>query len=176
MAFLKLRWWLFGCASKKPNASFQRYFQVLKSRWSKSMPRCWMWYFSIKIIISSLAPKMTSSHLHYNLKQRGKVEFSTYSNIILACLILESTSVGQLLCAVRFDKICLCFCIFQGGVYVFNLLETFSAGVSLFFVVLMELVVVGWIYGKCNFTSSHASICEIRDWQFLRSALWVGSI
>lgn len=39
----------------------------------------------------------------------------------------------------------------------------------------MELVVVGWIYGKCNFTS-HASICEIRDWQFVQSALGVGII
>ena len=30
----------------------------------------------------------------------------------------------------------------------FNLLDSFSAGISLLFLVLFELLVVGWIYGK----------------------------
>ena len=32
--------------------------------------------------------------------------------------------------------------------YVFNLFDAFSCGLSLMFVALFELVVVGWVYGK----------------------------
>ena len=32
--------------------------------------------------------------------------------------------------------------------YIFNLMDYQTAGISLLFVTLMEIVVVGWIYGK----------------------------
>ena len=35
----------------------------------------------------------------------------------------------------------------QGGMYVFNLMDYQTAGVSLLFLALMEIVTVGWIYG-----------------------------
>ncbi|XP_046849414.1 sodium- and chloride-dependent GABA transporter 1-like isoform X2 [Xenia sp. Carnegie-2017] len=38
-------------------------------------------------------------------------------------------------------------CITQGGVYVFNLLDSFAAGVCLLFVVIFELFVMAWVFG-----------------------------
>ena len=45
--------------------------------------------------------------------------------------------------------------LFQGGIYVFNLLDSFSAGISLLFLVIFELMVVGWIYGENDTYSSN---------------------
>ncbi|KAK2570433.1 Sodium- and chloride-dependent GABA transporter 1 [Acropora cervicornis] len=72
--------------------------------------------------------------------QFGRVE------VLASCIIQQHSSALS-----RFrELVVLLICV--GGVYVFNLLETFSAGVSLFFIVLMELVVVGWIYGAERFS------------------------
>lgn len=36
----------------------------------------------------------------------------------------------------------------QGGIYVLTLLDTFAAGTSILFAVLMEAIGVSWFYGK----------------------------
>ncbi|XP_028409583.1 sodium- and chloride-dependent GABA transporter 1-like [Dendronephthya gigantea] len=38
-------------------------------------------------------------------------------------------------------------CVTQGGIYVFNLLDSFAAGVCLLFVVIFQLSVIGWVFG-----------------------------
>lgn len=38
--------------------------------------------------------------------------------------------------------------LFQGGIYVFTLLDHFAAGTSILFGVLIEAIGVAWLYGK----------------------------
>merc|ERR1719154_892072 len=37
--------------------------------------------------------------------------------------------------------------VFQGGVYIFNLFDTQSAGFSLLLVALVEILTIGWLFG-----------------------------
>ena len=46
----------------------------------------------------------------------------------------------------------------QGGIYVLTLLDTFAAGTSILFAVLMEAIGVSWFYGTC---------CALPMWKFL---------
>lgn len=49
----------------------------------------------------------------------------------------------------------------QGGIYVLTLLDTFAAGTSILFAVLMEAIGVSWFYGKCpKFAVSGSSETE----------------
>jgi len=43
-------------------------------------------------------------------------------------------------------------CVTNGGIFVFNLFDSFSAGLSLLFIVFLELIVVAWIYGVDRFS------------------------
>ncbi|KAI4571833.1 hypothetical protein MJG53_013939 [Ovis ammon polii x Ovis aries] len=45
------------------------------------------------------------------------------------------------------------FCITKGGIYVLTLLDTFAAGTSILFAVLMEAIGVSWFYGVDRFSS-----------------------
>uniref|UniRef100_A0A8C8ZDW6 Transporter n=1 Tax=Prolemur simus TaxID=1328070 RepID=A0A8C8ZDW6_PROSS len=45
------------------------------------------------------------------------------------------------------------FCITKGGIYVLTLLDTFAAGTSILFAVLMEAVGVSWFYGVDRFSN-----------------------
>ncbi|XP_020618169.1 sodium- and chloride-dependent GABA transporter 1-like [Orbicella faveolata] len=72
-------------------------------------------------------------------------------------------------------------CVTQGGIYVFNLLDSFSAGISLLFLVLFELLVVGWIYGTKRFASSierttgrRVSKWWIMCWKFITFLMVIG--
>lgn len=58
--------------------------------------------------------------------------------------------------------------LFQGGIYVFTLLDHFAAGTSILFGVLIEAIGVAWFYGKDKpswglvcFTSGRASLCAV---------------
>jgi len=42
---------------------------------------------------------------------------------------------------------------FKGGIYVFNLLETYVAGLSLLATVFFEAIAISWVYGMENFKS-----------------------
>lgn len=46
----------------------------------------------------------------------------------------------------------------QGGIYVLTLLDTFAAGTSILFAVLMEAIGVSWFYGTCWALSSCTSL------------------
>lgn len=46
--------------------------------------------------------------------------------------------------------------LFQGGIYVFTLLDHFAAGTSILFGVLIEAIGVAWFYGKDE--------AFLRDW------------
>lgn len=66
--------------------------------------------------------------------------------------------------------------LFQGGIYVFTLLDHFAAGTSILFGVLIEAIGVAWFYGKDK-TSLGAGVlrqtggCNRRGWQPV--ALWL---
>ncbi|XP_032237151.1 sodium- and chloride-dependent GABA transporter 1 isoform X2 [Nematostella vectensis] len=45
-------------------------------------------------------------------------------------------------------------CVSKGGMFVFNLFDSFSCGLSLLFVVCFELLVIGWIYGARRYADN----------------------
>ena len=40
------------------------------------------------------------------------------------------------------------FCLLQGGVYILQLIDWYAASVSLMFLLLLEVIVLAWIYSK----------------------------
>jgi len=42
-------------------------------------------------------------------------------------------------------------CLLQGGLYWFNILDTYSAGHALLIIVLCEVIGIVYVYGKCTF-------------------------
>lgn len=51
--------------------------------------------------------------------------------------------------------------LFQGGIYVFTLLDHFAAGTSILFGVLIEAIGVAWFYGKSWWSDQHCVISVI---------------
>lgn len=52
--------------------------------------------------------------------------------------------------------------LFQGGMYVFKILDNFAAGTSIVFTVLCQVVAVSWFYGESHCeVSCYASICLV---------------
>ena len=45
------------------------------------------------------------------------------------------------------DIVYILICFAQGGIYVFNLFDSMSAGLSLLFIVMAELIAVAWLFG-----------------------------
>lgn len=52
----------------------------------------------------------------------------------------------------------------QGGIYVLTLLDTFAAGTSILFAVLMEAIGVSWFYGTCWALSAWKSLGPLFSW------------
>ncbi|CAB3999928.1 Sodium- and chloride-dependent GABA transporter 1 [Paramuricea clavata] len=72
-------------------------------------------------------------------------------------------------------------CVTQGGIYVFNLLDSFAAGVCLIFVVIFELLVVGWAFGGRTWVDEIYSLTGTRIhtwwiicWKYISLFLVVG--
>ena len=38
----------------------------------------------------------------------------------------------------------------QGGIYFFKLIDSYSSGISLMLIALIEVIAVAWGYGKCE--------------------------
>jgi solute carrier family 6 dopamine transporter-like protein 3 len=49
--------------------------------------------------------------------------------------------------------------LFQGGIYVFTLLDHFAAGTSILFGVLIEAIGVAWFYGKLGGSPDLGCLC-----------------
>ena len=48
------------------------------------------------------------------------------------------------------------FICFQGGIYLFSLMESYSAGFSILIIGFVEAIVIGYLYGEiCNFILFH---------------------
>ncbi|XP_054955178.1 sodium-dependent noradrenaline transporter isoform X3 [Pan paniscus] len=69
------------------------------------------------------------------------------------------------------------FCITKGGIYVLTLLDTFAAGTSILFAVLMEAIGVSWFYGVDRFSNDIQQMMGFRPglywrlcWKFVSPA------
>uniref|UniRef100_A0A2K5CNY7 Transporter n=1 Tax=Aotus nancymaae TaxID=37293 RepID=A0A2K5CNY7_AOTNA len=69
------------------------------------------------------------------------------------------------------------FCITKGGIYVVTLLDTFAAGTSILFAVLMEAIGVSWFYGVDRFSNDIQQMMGFRPglywrlcWKFVSPA------
>ena len=58
--------------------------------------------------------------------------------------------------------------IFQGGIYIFSLLENYAAGLSLLTTVCLEAVAVSWVYGLKNFSDDVFSMLGHRPGLYWR--------
>eukprot|EP00111_Clytia_hemisphaerica_P009785 TCONS_00028701-protein len=64
--------------------------------------------------------------------------------------------------------LCGLICMTRSGMYWFNLIDNFSAGISLLFLGLCELITVGWIFGANNFRTQIESLVG-----FQISSFWI---
>ena len=61
-------------------------------------------------------------------------------------------------------------CLFQGGMYVLNLYNWQSGGVSLLFLALFEVVTVAWGYGADRFAKDIETMIGYKIWPWWRIA------
>ncbi|KAL9967788.1 hypothetical protein ACROYT_G026081 [Oculina patagonica] len=124
-------------ASQGPGLAFIAYPAALAQL---PVPQAWAVLFFLMLIMLGLD------------SQFGQVE------IVAACLIEHYPQklnrfrelVVLVLCVLLF--LMGFSCVTNGGIYVFNLFDSFSAGLSLLFIVFLELIVVAWIYGADRFS------------------------
>lgn len=102
----------------------------------------------LECVITGLMDEFKDTFVRWKISREMFTGFIVVVSFIVALCCI--TPVGG---ATVFRRLFFLERIFQGGFYVFTLLETYVAGVSLLLTVFFEAVAVSWLYGLDNFKS-----------------------
>lgn len=115
----------------------------------EKLPRFWYQYFfqmgGLECVITGLMDEFSS----YFREKKYAREIFTLGIIVMSfsVALINVTPVSSL-ADYLFDVLILRY--FKGGIYMFHLFDTYSAGISLLCSALFEAVAVSWFYGKDN--------------------------
>ena len=79
------------------------------------------------------------------------------------CLMLSASLKCLLIFHLHISPLIL---FLQGGLYVFEMFDIQSGGISLVLIALLESIAIGWVYGKKN---SFYCVNKIHDWLLIHA-------